>query len=119
MLPYMLKQGVATLAGVGWGRGFVLALCAGPIFMLLVPAVAAQVATTSERLKAAFIFRFPQFVEWPSAALAGRPSVDLCVIEAEAVETALDELAAGAKPAGLGARGWGAMVASACCLSPR
>jgi drug/metabolite transporter (DMT)-like permease len=38
MLPYMLKQGIATLAGVGWGRGFVLALCAGPIFMLLVPA---------------------------------------------------------------------------------
>ena len=38
MLPYMLKKGIGTLAGVGWGRGFVLMLCAGPIFMLLVPA---------------------------------------------------------------------------------
>jgi len=61
----------------------------------VVPAVAAQVATTPERLKAAFLFRFPQFVEWPSAALAGRPSVDLCVIEDVAVEAALGELAAG------------------------
>src|SRR5262245_4705913 len=38
MLPYLLKNGVATLAGVGWGRGFVLALFAGPLFMLLIPA---------------------------------------------------------------------------------
>jgi len=38
MLPYLLKKGVATLAGVGWGRGFVLALFAGPAFMLLIPA---------------------------------------------------------------------------------
>ncbi len=38
MLPYVLMKGVADLAGVGWGRGFVLALCAGPAFMLLVPA---------------------------------------------------------------------------------
>lgn len=73
-------------------RGRPLALV---LVLLLAPALAAQVATTPERLKAAFIFRFPQFVEWPSAALAGRPSVDLCVIDAGAVETALDELAAG------------------------
>ena len=38
MLPYMLRKGIGTLAGVGWGRGFVLMLCAGPLFMLLVPA---------------------------------------------------------------------------------
>src|SRR6185295_17964975 len=38
MLPYLLKKGVATLAGVGWGRGFVLALFAGPAFMMLIPA---------------------------------------------------------------------------------
>jgi drug/metabolite transporter (DMT)-like permease len=38
VLPYVLRTGVATLAGVGWGRGFVFALCAGPLFMLLIPA---------------------------------------------------------------------------------
>ena len=38
MFPFLLKNGVATLAGVGWGRGFVLALLAGPLFMMLIPA---------------------------------------------------------------------------------
>lgn len=37
-LPWMLRKGIGTLAGVGWGRGFWLMLCAGPLFMLLVPA---------------------------------------------------------------------------------
>lgn len=38
LLPWMLRRGIGTLAGVGWGRGFWLMLCAGPLFMLLVPA---------------------------------------------------------------------------------
>jgi drug/metabolite transporter (DMT)-like permease len=38
MLPYLLKTGVARLAGVGWGRAFALAIFAGPLFMLLIPA---------------------------------------------------------------------------------
>src|SRR5215468_11242457 len=38
MLPYLLKNGVANLAGVGWRRGLVLALFAGPLFMMLIPA---------------------------------------------------------------------------------
>lgn len=38
MLPWMLRKGIGTLAGVGWGRGFWLMLSAGPLFMLLVPA---------------------------------------------------------------------------------
>lgn len=37
MLPFLLKSGVATLAGVGWKRAFVLAIFAGPLFMLLIP----------------------------------------------------------------------------------
>jgi drug/metabolite transporter (DMT)-like permease len=37
MLPFLLKTGVATLAGVGWGRAFALAIFAGPLFMLLIP----------------------------------------------------------------------------------
>ena len=38
MLPYLVWRGVKDLAGVGWGRGVVMALCAGPFFMLLIPA---------------------------------------------------------------------------------
>lgn len=35
-LPFLLRHGAASMAGVGWGRAFVLALCAGPLFMLIV-----------------------------------------------------------------------------------
>jgi drug/metabolite transporter (DMT)-like permease len=38
MLPFLLKSGATTLAGVGWTRAFVLAIFAGPLFMLLIPA---------------------------------------------------------------------------------
>lgn len=34
LLPWLLRNRPATLAGVGWGRGLVLALFAGPLFML-------------------------------------------------------------------------------------
>lgn len=34
MLPWLLRHGPATLAGVGWGRGLVLAALAGPGFIL-------------------------------------------------------------------------------------
>ena len=32
LLPFVLRRGLATLGGVGWGRGLVLALGAGPLF---------------------------------------------------------------------------------------
>ena len=32
LLPFVLRCGLATLGGVGWGRGLVLALGAGPLF---------------------------------------------------------------------------------------
>lgn len=35
LLPLLLKHGVGTLAGVGWIRGSVLALLAGPLFVLV------------------------------------------------------------------------------------
>ncbi len=34
MLPWLLKHGIGDLAGVGWGRGVVLAAFAGPLFIL-------------------------------------------------------------------------------------
>jgi drug/metabolite transporter (DMT)-like permease len=31
MLPFLARQGLSDLGGVGWGRGFVLMLCGGPL----------------------------------------------------------------------------------------
>ncbi|MEL7099041.1 MAG: DMT family transporter [Pseudomonadota bacterium] len=35
MLPWVLRAGLRDLAGVGWSRGAVLALCVGPVFLWL------------------------------------------------------------------------------------
>lgn len=35
MLPWVLRHGIRDLGGVGWGRGVVLALFAGPLFIAL------------------------------------------------------------------------------------
>lgn len=35
MAPVLLRSGVRDLGGVGWGRGLVLALAAGPLFIVL------------------------------------------------------------------------------------
>jgi hypothetical protein len=49
--------------------------------ILLPPGVTAQSARDEYRLKAAFVYRFPQFVEWPDAAVATWPTLDLCVLQ--------------------------------------
>ena len=47
------------------------------------------------RIKAAIVSKFPQFVEWPPAALDGRRSLTLCVASADPILSALQELVAG------------------------
>lgn len=59
----------------------------------------AQEVSATERLKAAFLSRFPQFVEWPDAAFAGRTSLDVCVVEPNPFGTALRDLAGGERVA--------------------
>jgi len=59
----------------------------GPVF--------AQVAGDEQRLKAAFVLRFPQFVAWPAPALAGRTTLDICVDPPGATASALREITAG------------------------
>lgn len=46
-------------------------------------------------LKAAFVYQFPNFVEWPDAALAGRTTLDLCVARPNPFGSVLRDLAAG------------------------
>ena len=47
------------------------------------------------RLKAAFVYRFAQFVEWPDHALARRDAVDVCVLEPNPFEDVLHTLVEG------------------------
>jgi hypothetical protein len=57
----------------------------------------AQSKTPSEeyRLKAAFVYRFPQFVEWPEPWLDGVESITICVLRPNPFGTLLRELIAG------------------------
>ena len=41
--------------------------------------VSAQPITSESRLKAAYVSKFPEFVEWPSAVWSERTTVDLCI----------------------------------------
>jgi hypothetical protein len=52
------------------------------------------------RLKAAFVLRFPQFVEWPRAVLDRRPAIDVCVLRPSPFGTALAQLLEGQNVAG-------------------
>ena len=57
-------------------------------------AMRAEVAPES-RLKAAFVSKFPQFVEWPQASLDGHPTIDICVASPDPFGSDLQELTAG------------------------
>jgi hypothetical protein len=52
------------------------------------------------RLKAAFIYKFAQFTEWPAPALAGRKTIELCVLEPNPFGRVLVELVEGETLAG-------------------
>jgi hypothetical protein len=60
------------------------------------PPLSAQPQPADEyRLKAAFVHRFTQFVEWPASALAGRSSFQFCVVRPNPFGAALQETVAG------------------------
>lgn len=48
-----------------------------------------------QRLKAAFVFRFPQFVVWPPAAVTGRNTLEICADARGSATAALREITAG------------------------
>ncbi|MGE3277109.1 MAG: YfiR family protein [Vicinamibacterales bacterium] len=65
------------------------------VFACATPVLLAQDAPAEYQLKAAFVSKFAEFVEWPPVALDGRDSVDLCVAEPSPFGTALRDLVAG------------------------
>jgi hypothetical protein len=61
---------------------------------LSAPAVLAQ-GVEAMRLEAAFVAKFPAFVQWPAPVWHGRESVFICVYRSEAAARHLRELVAG------------------------
>jgi hypothetical protein len=57
--------------------------------------VAAQGGPDEYRLKAAFLYRFPQFVEWPAQATEGKATLDVCVVGPNPFGNVLEELVEG------------------------
>lgn len=67
---------------------------------LAVPASALAQRSLEDRIKAAIVSKFPQFVEWPPAALTGRTTIDLCVSSADPIRSELEDLTSGETLAG-------------------
>ena len=63
--------------------------------------VAAQLAGNEYRLKAAFMYQFPQFVEWPSATWRDARALQLCVVEPNPFGSELEQLIRGESLNGL------------------
>jgi hypothetical protein len=59
------------------------------------PRLVAQVVPEEYLLKAAFMFQFPQFVEWPSAIWQDARNVQLCVVEPNPFGSELEHLIRG------------------------
>lgn len=57
--------------------------------------VAAQASFSPDEVIAAFLLRFPQFVEWPESALEGRQDLQICVAEPDPFGSHLEALAEG------------------------
>jgi hypothetical protein len=52
----------------------------------------AQAVPFEYRLKAAFVYQFPQFVQWPSAAWRNAHAVQLCILEPNPFGSELEQL---------------------------
>jgi hypothetical protein len=68
----------------------------GAVALMCVPAhLVAQSTPDEYRLKAAFVYRFPQFVEWPAAAVRDSQTLDLCVLQPNPFGMDLEQLVSG------------------------
>jgi hypothetical protein len=71
-------------------------LLVSAVAVICVPAQpGAQSVSDEYRLKAAFVYRFPQFVEWPAEAFQESQTVDLCVLPPNPFASELEQLVKG------------------------
>jgi len=83
-------------------RRLIAAFCCALLSGASSPAHGQSALPTSEpHLKAAFVFRFAQFAEWPSDALADRTTFQLCVSGPRRYHRALEEIVSGESLAGM------------------
>lgn len=75
----------------------ILAAASIVLVSIVRPIAIASLQTVADeyRLKAAFLYRFPEFVEYPQRALQGRKTIDLCVLAPSPFGSVLRELAEG------------------------
>jgi hypothetical protein len=86
---------VAFSALFGVFRGPARALCATALVWLLLcmPAPAQQTGTMEKNVKAAFVYHFTQFVDWPSSAFqAPDDPFRICVLADDYFVRAIDEI---------------------------
>lgn len=67
----------------------------GAVVMCVAVPTGAQSPSDEYRLKAAFVYRFPQFVEWPAAAVRDARTLDVCVLEPNPFGSDLEQLVNG------------------------
>ena len=79
-------------------RAFVVCL---QVLLLVAGARADETVSAEYRLKAAFLSKFPEFVEWPPSALGGRDRFVLCVADGREVARPLRSLVSGTDRRGL------------------
>jgi hypothetical protein len=71
-------------------------LAAAAILVVSAPLGGWQDVSNASRVKAAILYRFPGFVEWPAEAVEGRTTLDICVLgPTTPFGNVLDELVAG------------------------
>ena len=75
-------------------------LILGVAILLSVPARLGAQSAAEYRLKAAFVFRFPEFVEWPAAAVQASQAIDLCVLQPNPFGSDLEQLVRGESHSG-------------------
>ena len=59
------------------------------------PRASAQGVANEYRIKAAFVYQFPQFVEWPAAAWQDARTLQLCIVEPNPFGAELEQLVRG------------------------
>jgi hypothetical protein len=86
------------------GRRFVPVGTGIAVALLLAIAAAvgvhAQPSSFERKLKAAFVSKFPQFVEWPQAAAGSPARIDVCVGLPDPFGADIDDLVSGQTPGG-------------------
>jgi len=75
--------------------GFKVVLAAGYLLLLVASSIAAQVPSAEYRVKAAFLYNFSKFVEWPPKAFSGKDAPLVICLAGDPFGGILDEIVQG------------------------